>query len=1172
MNLRLGIRLLTSRLLCTVSNQRRVFTLGFFAILAPLAFAQSPTLTSAVPGIAIQGAGQLQMTLVGTNFRPGAIVVISPVLQALNQSTGKVQATDIIILSNTLVNANTLTARINVGTVAELGLRAIDVLNTDGTSTAGQSATGLFGSSQPFHVFPSNSIAAPLTVTNLALLTPRNGTVATQDEQLYAEAILTGSGTGTVIGQWIWDDTVFEEFTVEIKGGTSATFTTKQSLPTTVIGAHQLQLRMTAPNKLAAVPITIVVNPDGLSRERLIYPEISRSFDYVTTPRFLWAPVPGATKYQVGFSTTPYNSGVTEWFDVVDNRWEMPKEDWEKLPTGSFYWTVRAIDSNGIARQPLPLRPISRNIEGGLHALNARPARTASGHTLLQWKPIQTNDYYFVTISIDFGGENIIRQYMTTDATLDLRALDGKLQTGETYYYQIDAISPDGLLLSSGPVESFVAVAGPGMQSSVQTKRATLLASLGRSASLPSLADLASEISAQTPTPGSTTNLLQPAISVAFNTQVNPADVSLMVDDVDITALAQVSATKVSFTPPLALAGGDHNINLSVGTDATAWKFTVLAPPTPAAVAAATSNSASPTVQTGTDAEVPTTPVASGMPKGSNVAAAHKETAKAKKDQRPTLQGQLGASTQWVSGSNPPDTNVISASERMIYEKGPWHIEANGSGLLNSVLNPSEQRTSHGEFNDYVFQLGYKKLPWNTSFRFGIISPVLYTGAQFVTASTPRQGVELTIKSPIGTLGGFVNTNDTALGGGSGINFHQQIEGASYDAPLPKWAALRFMWLNANDTGVPTTVGYDSQGNPIILPNPIAPQSSGDVIGGLLKINFTKKWQWTSEYAISYFNPNSADPTSKREFGRAWRTGVTGQVNKLNSSFFYREESANFGNPANPSLTESSQPNLRGANANVNDTTKLGNFGITYAFLDNNVHPTTLDEVLMNSFNESWSKPLGKKANVSLSALQTFTTTGAVPTALIGQPPEVSGAVDSRDLSVNFKVSRKISNTTLSFAASRDWFRDNLTPTNDTITSSINVGANLANPKSFFKLSAQFNANWVAADGLTTGDSSTYTVYAQPSFNWKHPAVQVAPLLTVSKARTVLSSGTATSDTLTGQYGGRVSWTLPGKWKFSTISAQGSYNQNKDYVAQVEQDTTQLLVLWIITWKHKKVF
>jgi hypothetical protein len=121
-------------------------------------------------------------------------------------------------------------------------------------------------------------------------------------------------------------------------------------------------------------------------------------------------------------------------------------------------------------------------------------------------------------------------------------------------------------------------------------------------------------------------------------------------------------------------------------------------------------------------------------------------------------------------------------------------------------------------------------------------------------------------------------------------------------------------------------------------------------------------------------------------------------------------------------------------------------------------------------------------------------------------------------------------------------------------------------------LSAQFNANWVSADGATTGDSSTYTVYAQPSFNWKHPAVQVAPLLTVSKARTVLSSGTATSDTLTGQYGGRVSWTMPGKWKFSTLSAQGSYNQNKDYVAQTEQDTTQLLVLWTLTWKHKKIF
>jgi len=49
-------------------------------------------------------------------------------------------------------------------------------------------------------------------------------------------------------------------------------------------------------------------------------------------------------------------------------------------------------------------------------------------------------------------------------------------------------------------------------------------------------------------------------------------------------------------------------------------------------------------------------------------------------------------------------------------------------------------------------------------------------------------------------------------------------------------------------------------------------------------------------------------------------------------------------------------------------------------------------------------------------------------------------------------------------------------------------------------------------------------------------------LVTMTAGRTVLTGGTATSDTYTGQYGGQLSWTMPGKLKFSTLSAQGSYN------------------------------
>ncbi len=433
-------------------------------VLAVAAPAAPPSLTSASPESPVQGASQVRMTLVGSNFRTGATVVISPPLAQLSASTGRIKATDLTVVSVTLVNSGLMTASINISSTAATGLRAIDVLNADGTSTAGGIATFASGSSQPMRVQPASSLGAPLTILNMGLLHPRDGTVVMQGQELDADAILAGSGTGTVIGEWVWDGNVVEQFSAIIVGGTSTTIRTRQSLPTAYLGAHRLQLRMIRPNQVASVPVTVVVNPGDWQLEQMIFPEYGRGFAATNPPSLLWSPVPGAEKYQVGFSSQPYLSTVGRWFDVVDNRWEIPASVWKDLPEGKIYWTVRTIDSNGVPRKPLPLRVLYRAAEGGLTAANPLPSRTPTGHTLLAWKPAQTTGYYFVTISSDFAGTQILRQYLTRDSKLDLRAVDRKLLAGLTYYWQVDAIAPTGQLLFSGPVQSFVAQAGPQAQ------------------------------------------------------------------------------------------------------------------------------------------------------------------------------------------------------------------------------------------------------------------------------------------------------------------------------------------------------------------------------------------------------------------------------------------------------------------------------------------------------------------------------------------------------------------------------------------------------------------------------------------------------------------------------------------------------------------------------------
>src|ERR1017187_9837978 len=189
----------------------------------------------------------------------------------------------------------------------------------------------------------------------------------------------------------------------------------------------------------------------------------------------------------------PYLSTIRTWFDVVDNRWEVPAEVWRDLPEGELYWTVRAVETLGDARKPLPMRSVYRVAEGGLTSSRPAPARTPAGHTLLEWKPAQKNGFYFVTISSDAAATHIIRQYLTADPKLDLRAADRQLTPGTNYCWQVDAIASNGKLIMSGPVQSFVAEASP-MARLSGDRRLVQLASLGIPKSLPVLPDLAAEI------------------------------------------------------------------------------------------------------------------------------------------------------------------------------------------------------------------------------------------------------------------------------------------------------------------------------------------------------------------------------------------------------------------------------------------------------------------------------------------------------------------------------------------------------------------------------------------------------------------------------------------------------------------------------------------------------
>src|SRR5262249_5578952 len=480
--------------------------------------------------------------------------------------------------------------------------------------------------------------------------------------------------------------------------------------------------------------------------------------------------------------------------------------------------------------------------------------------------------------------KSILRLSLSSQPQFAWRVVNDGLEPGRNYFWQVDALSTSGKLIMPGPPQSFVALPkrkavlrGPGGQ-------VVELASLGMPAGLPprhaetaragdpglgmSAPDLQAQIVKRVPQPDSSVTESQPPISIEFQAKINPTDVSLLVDDLDVTSMAQLTETQLSYTPALSLTSGSHSVNLIVGTEGASWKFNVTA-------AAAAASRPTPAETKGTDAEAAPAPATETAAAGSVSPPAPSETPATP---RASLveDGQFSSNTQWGSGGHPSPSNAIALGQHLAFENGPWRADVNGSGLINSVLARESLRTSHNLANNYVSQLNYQGKGWDAGLRVGILISSLFSGAQFVTVATPRQAVEFVLNTKAGAFGYFTNTSDVALGGGSGITFHQRVMGASWLAPLPKkWAEFRFMWLSARDVGSPTTVTFDTLGHPIITTNPLAPPEKGNIYGGLLLLHLTPAWTWTSEYAWGDNTLTIPGEVSSDVFGRAWRTGIS---------------------------------------------------------------------------------------------------------------------------------------------------------------------------------------------------------------------------------------------------------------------------------------------------------
>ena len=1135
----------------------------------------APRLSGVAPGTVAAGARQQRLTIVGTNFRAGAKVIITV------PNTDPPQFAPDVTVSATVVNGGLMFAYIDVNRLSS-GTRIVDVANADCSNTdpalSGFNFFPFTLSSQQIFITggAGNSLAGPVQVDNLIVTYPRDGTVVNQGDDLYGEAVLAGAGTGLVTGTWLWDGNVNEQFTAHLSGGERTVLRTSIPLPTFYLGRHTLELQITSPQSMVSRLVRVIVDSGDFKLLRLLLPRSGEGFGDVTPPTLHWTAVPGVSRYEVGFSTQPHFDSIGDWYEASDNRWQVPAKIWSRLPEGELYWTVRPVEISGQIRRPAPMRSIWHMSPGVLEAASAQPGISPGGSVLLQWHGLRAHVFYRVTITRDAEGADVVRRYLTASAQADLYALRNLLQPNQTFYWQVQALSPAGQLIRSGPRQSFVVPAG----AHARLNRPTL-----REASLraPAIsADLAASIARHSPASGESVASDQPPIDVVFSQAVDASKLALSVDSTDVTAVAEVGATTLKYAPVFPLDNGAHTVELDVSPDSASWKFTVAhkEPPPPLTVLPTAKN----------DAEV--------VPR--------KEAATA------GVPGQIGPEFKTHFGFNPqagssptPNQVTLTGGQQTTFQNGPWRAEINGTAALDALLSPGADRL-FGHVQDYNALVSYKRQGWGINARFGLIAPDLYRDAQFVTTATARQSVEPQVFTPAGTASYYANTNDRNLGAGDASSFDQLIRGAGYQAPLPaKWGAFRLMWMDAKEVGTPTTVLTTNNGpipNSNLYPPPAIDQQASpgaaDAYGGLLKLQLPSSFALVSEYAVSYNNASIFPPVpapgagsnppaipnpipqsgavactfspdlqhlfvvppevcgvgsgGKRLYGRAWRSGLAGKWRKTTITVAYRDVSTNFSTPVNPGITPYSNPGRKGFDSSVSEGTPIGDFNVGFQYLKSLATPESPIPVTFRNVTWGWKKGLKSKTQFSLRGHDVTTTSGSLPPALQGIDLATLNSeatlVDQHDIGFQGSIVQQMRSLTLTATASRDWFRNDLNTAQDSIVTGTQFGA-VWRRQSLFQLQSNVSANWTVGDKTTIGSSRVLSLYLMPMFMWQHTGLSLTPLASITQTRGSLGSATVTADMLTSQFGGRLSWRLSSKFRRPTLSVEGARVQMQNNLA-----------------------
>jgi len=91
------------------------------------------------------------------------------------------------------------------------------------------------------------------------------------------------------------------------------------------------------------------------------------------------------------------------------------------------------------------------------------------------------------------------------------------------------------------------------------------------------------------------------------------------------------------------------------------------------------------------------------------------------------------------------------------------------------------------------------------------------------------------------------------------------------------------------------------------------------------------------------------------------------------------------------------------------------------------------------------------------------------------------------------------------------------------------------------------------------GGTRILSLYLMPMFMWQHTGLSLTPLASITQTKGNLGNGTVTTDLLTSQFGGRLSWRLTAKLRRPTLSVEGARVQMQNSLATTAMPSSNMV-------------